>query len=240
MPSYYLPELSAGSEIIKLDGEEYHHLKRVRRQQEGEKLLLNNGQGILAEAHLLHLGAKAAELKVLSCTEYQSFQPRLAIAFALLKNHHDELIIEKCTELGASHFFPFSSRYSVRSEGKNTLSRFRKIALSAIKQCDNPFLPMVHELQSLEKLLDDVKAKGYQPVICSELKDGVYLNQLNSDQDLCFIIGPEGGFSSEEFERMAELKRLLISALTLRAETAAIAIAAQFNAIFRNADKNSL
>lgn len=240
MPSYYLPELGAETEYIKLDGEEYHHLKRVRRQLAGERVLLNNGQGILAEAELLRLGDKAAELKILDIVEYPDFKPRLALAFALLKNHHDELIIEKCTELGAIDFYPFTCRYSVRSEGKNTLSRFRKIALSAIKQCDNPYLPMVHEVQPLDKMLEYVKAEGYLPVICSELKDGVFLDLLKDERDLCFIIGPEGGFHSEEFERMAGLKRLSLSALTLRAETAAIAVAAQFNVVFRSVIKNSL
>lgn len=240
MPSYYCPQLAEYSESLILEGEEYHHLSRVKRKQIGDIIVLNSAQGILAEAKIIALEKNRAVLEVLSTEAQEAQEPHYALAFALLKNHHDELVIEKCTELGAREFFPLSTQYSVRNEGKNTIARFRKIALSAIKQCDNPYLPIVHETLALAPALSAIMAAGYTPVLCSEKEDQTMLRDLAARQNLCFVIGPEGGFSEAEFVTMQKLQGIRLSPLICRAETAAIAVSAQFVGLNFGLQKNYL
>jgi 16S rRNA (uracil1498-N3)-methyltransferase len=228
MPSYYCPDLDQNSQILELAQDEFHHLCRVKRKQIGAILLLNSGSGFLAEARIKELYKDRTVLDVLDIKTASSVTPDFAIAFALLKNHHDELAIEKCTELGAREFFPLTTQNSVRGVGKNTVARFRKVALSAIKQCDNPFLPMVHEPLDLKEAISLIASRGYTPLLCSEKEKGTMLKDLDSRDKLCFIVGPEGGFTAEEFELMIGLKSIMLSSLILRAETAAIAASAQF------------
>lgn len=228
MPSYYCPDLQVASDRIEISGDEYHHLCRVKRRQIGDVILLNSGAGILAEAKIIELQKDRAVLHLRDIKVSGSETAQFAIAFALLKNHHDELAIEKCTELGARDFFPFTSQHSVRNVGKNTIVRFRKVALSAIKQCDNPFLPRVHEPRNLKDAIALIEAEGYTPLLCSEKEKAVMLRDIADRHKLCFIIGPEGGFSPEEFDLMKGLKSIMLSPLILRAETAAIAASAQF------------
>ena len=240
MPSYYCPQLHVESSSLKLEGEEFHHLNRVKRKQSGDLISLNSGHGVMALASIERIERDHAELEVRQIYSREMSGPQYAIALALLKNHHDELAIEKCTELGARDFFPLITQYSVRSEGKNTLARFRKIALSAIKQCDNPYLPEVHEILDLDTAIEKIRNAGYQPVLCSEIERSHWLRDLGAGVNMCFIIGPEGGFTENEFAFMQDIPQLMLSPLVCRAETAAIAVAAQFVGKYSGLQQNSL
>jgi hypothetical protein len=90
-------------------------------------------------------------------------KPCFCDCFCSAENHHDELLVEKCTELGAQRFFPLDTRYSVRNPGKNTVSRFAKVALAAIKQCDNPWLPVVEQSAPLETALQLCRQQVLRP-----------------------------------------------------------------------------
>ncbi|MCB5252112.1 MAG: RsmE family RNA methyltransferase [Candidatus Cloacimonadaceae bacterium] len=233
MPSQYYPQLDQETQILSLDATEFHHLARVKRLAKDQKILINGGNGYLAKARLMKLEKHSAALEIISTEFHEMLRPRFAIAFALLKNHHDELAVEKCTELGAQDFFPLITGRTVREEGKNTISRFEKIALAAIKQCDNPWLPKVHPVRNLETAITEIQGAGYTPVLCSEREEGLWLQDLDCGDDLCFLIGPEGGFTQEEFALLKALPGIRLSHLVTRAETAAIAISAQFQA-YRN------
>lgn len=230
MPSLYCNHLSTNDSSISLEGEEFHHLAHVKRIGIGQRVILNNGKGLVAEAIIKELTKKSALLEIVS--KQQSIYPEtnFAIAFALLKNKHDELLIEKCTELGAKTFIPLMTDFSVRNPSANTVSRFQRIALAAIKQCDNPWLPQIKAALPLDTALDSMLESGWTPVLCSERKPEARLNDLAKIQNPCFIIGPEGGFSDAEFSFFTsrEVAQISICTLITRAETAAIAIAAQF------------
>jgi len=228
MPSYYYPELGEDSREIILEGEEYHHLSHVKRIAAGHSILLNGGNGWLAKARICQINKKRALLETTELIYYPRAKRRYAIAFSLLKGQHDELIIEKCTELGAVDFFPLKLEHTVKDEGKNTLNRFEKIALAAIKQCDNPWLPKVHPVAKLADGLSCIIGRGYLPVFCYEQEKASWIYDLDNEEKLCFIIGPEGGFSQQEQALMSRYKKISISSLICRAETAAIAISAQF------------
>lgn len=234
MPSCYLPGLSASVGQVTLSGEEFHHLIRVRRLRVGEHITLNNGRGLLAKAELREITKQTALLELKSCQEAASRTLPYAIAFALLKNKHDELLVEKCTELGAAQFYPLVTDFGVRNEGKNTQTRLLRIAISAIKQCDNPFLPAVADPLPLGKALERIVADGYQPIVCSELRPDHWLRDMEFSIPPCFMIGPEGGWSAGELQLFASAAypSVSISRLITRAETAAIAAAAQFVALY--------
>ncbi len=227
MPSIYHPQLN---EDFCITGQEYHHLSRVLRVKIGDEILLNDGKGSVAKAIVKDIDKQCVHFKLLEPSSYQEPVSSFAIAFSLLKNKHDELIVEKCTELGCLEFYPFISSYSVR-RGED-ISRFERIALSAIKQCDNPWLPHVNPVSTLKEAIKQTMEQGYTPVFCSEQRPDTWLSNLKlpANAKPCFFIGPEGGFNEEEllYIEQEELAQITISKLILRAETAAIAIAAQY------------
>ncbi|MBP7205239.1 MAG: 16S rRNA (uracil(1498)-N(3))-methyltransferase [Candidatus Cloacimonetes bacterium] len=234
MPSAYFPGLEtaqAGS-LLRLEGEEFHHLARVAKRRLSEPLKLNSGEGTLAWANLESLERDAAILRVLSLERQPKPRHIFAIAFALLKNRHDELLVEKCVELGASALFPLITEHSVRQPAANTLARFARVSLAAIKQCDNPWLPRLHPLQGLASALSAIRAEGFTPILCSERQPKLWLHHFGEAEvgDPCFLIGPEGGWSEAEFKQMEGLLDISLGELVTRAETAAIAVASQWQA----------
>lgn len=230
MPSYYVPQLCANLTEITLEGDEFHHLSHVKRVAVGDAIKLNNGKGIIAEAKIAAISKRNAKLQINAINEASAPSKPFAIAFALLKNKHDELIIEKCTELGALQFFPFTSEHSVRTASDNASQRFERITLAAIKQCDNPFLPTIHPPQALHAALARIAECGWQPIVCSESRPDVWLRDLQLNSPPCFVIGPEGGWDKGELSLFAHfsISEISISRLILRAETAAIAVASQY------------
>ncbi len=236
MPSQYYPALPqcyhTKAEELILEGEEFHHLARVLHHKPGDVVKLNSGSGLLALAEITAISKNSARMQILEYRQAKPFPAPFAIAFSLLKNRRDEEIVEKCTELGATRFFPFTADYTVRKPVENTLLRFRNIALAAIKQCDNPVLPIMHPVADLRDTLQVIRAEALTPVLCSERRPDVWINDLASGQlcGPCFIIGPEGGFSREEFAFFTAeaLVELSLGYLITRADTAAVSIAAQW------------
>lgn len=234
MPSVYfagLEKLHAG-ELVRLEGEEFHHLARVAKRRLNELLLLNSGQGALAQAVVESLEPRSAQLRITKIVLQKERRHPYAIAFALLKNRHDELLVEKCTELGVAALFTLITEHSVRQAADNTVSRFGRISLAAAKQCDNPWLPEIHEPLKLAAALPAIRAAGYTPILCSERRPDRWLHHLSGEEvgRPCFLIGAEGGWSEAEFRLMEGLTEITLGKLVTRAETAGIVIAAQWQA----------
>jgi len=230
MPAFYT-DFTATTTTISSD--EYHHIVNVFRHVVGEKIPLVNGQGLSATGLITHIDKKSLHLDISDITQTSKHTPEIACAFSLLKEKNDLLIVEKLTELGVSDLFPFVATNSVKNHKPNTAEKMIKTAISAIKQCENPWLPKIHEPTTLQKLLsDDILTGKYNPIVASEKKPALtlyeYIKEYPKD-NICLIIGPEGGFTSEEFSTFDNLSipQVRICDTTLRAETAAIAGVAQ-------------
>jgi 16S rRNA (uracil1498-N3)-methyltransferase len=232
MPGFYLPELTKADKFIQIYGPEYHHLVHVRRLQKGDRITVTSGTGLLATALVKGIHKNTADLEILKIEEIQQSYPRIAVAFSLLKSKNDQVIIEKLTELGIKEFFPLITSRSVRKTSPNTVKKFNLTAIAAIKQCDNAYLPVIHKPTALAEALKFIEDRGFIAVVALESGERRSLNAILKHldkQEICLIIGPEGGFSPEEI-RLLKAKK--ISPVTLgnhilRAETAAITAAAQ-------------
>lgn len=235
MPSFYCPELDNTSKHIVLTGDEFHHLAHVLRHKTGDTVKLNSGKGYLGNGLIHTIEKTQAVIDVKAAKYSEPAKTPFAIAFSLLRSKHDEWLVEKTTELGVTELFPMTTQHSVRNPSANTLVRFRQTALAAVKQCDNPYLPKIHDIVNLKEAIQNIKQNGFTPVVSSEQRPDFWLVDLPKDTAYCFIIGPEGGFSPVEFDILKEygVIEIALSKLVLRAETAAIAIAAQFN-LFNN------
>lgn len=241
MPSVYYPEELIVGDIIRLDGDEFHHLIHVARYQLNDSVKLNNGKGSLAEGRIISINKKQAEIEIIKIESKFKSQPEIAVAFALLKNKNDLWIVEKLTELGVSHFYPIETRFSLRKNKDSSQDKMLKTAITAIKQCDNAFLPQVYPVMPLDKAILHFKQKNYQLLVASEIENGKPLLQMmqqETSNPVCFFIGPEGGFHPDEFQMFSQsgVQSFSLGNHILRAETAAIAVAAQLTGFYFKTD----
>ncbi len=232
MPGFFVPQLNIGDLSIVISGEEFHHIVHVFRKKVDEDILLTNGKGIVSKATITSIRKKELTANILEIREEKISQPEIAVAFPLLKNKHDSLIVEKLTELGVKEFFPLITERTVRQPSKNTLDKFSKIAVSAIKQCDNAFLPKIHEFSTLKALFDKLQKKEKQPLVALETGEhrllGNVVQEFN-EKELCLVFGPEGGFSPAEIDLLHQenIPIFTLGNHILRTETAAITAVSQ-------------
>jgi 16S rRNA (uracil1498-N3)-methyltransferase len=221
-------------DVVHIAGTEYHHITHVFRRKEGDEVSLSNGKGLLTEGTIKSITKKDVTIIINKRSIMQRSQPQIAIAFPLLKNKHDNVIIEKLTELGVSDFFPIITERTIRKPSGNTVEKFKKVAIAAMKQCDNAFLPQIHQVLTLSELIQSLK--NYTPFVALEVGKNKTINEVYpelQEQAICLIIGPEGGFDNKEIEFLINnnVNTITLGNHILRAETAAITASAQLLAV---------
>ncbi|MCX7699167.1 MAG: RsmE family RNA methyltransferase, partial [Candidatus Goldbacteria bacterium] len=134
------------------------------------------------------------------------------------------------TELGVNEIIPIVTKRSVIKikEHENKIKRWEKIIYSAVKQCGRITKP---EISSIIFSISDLIKK--LPKICIkfliwEKEDKKFLideiKNIKEIENICFFIGPEGGFENSEVDELIKNGFIPVSLgdTTLRAETAAI------------------
>ncbi len=241
MPSIYFPHILEEG-IIELEGDEFHHLIHVSRYKLQDEVIINNGMGQLSKGIIKSITKRSAQIELFEIQHKIKSKPDLGVAFALLKNKNDLWLIEKLTELGIGHFYPFESRYSLRKNIDSSQDKMVKTCISAIKQCNNAFLPEIHPVQSLDVTVTQLKKDNTFLLVASEKEESKTLFdeiEIKSDRSICFFIGPEGGFHKDEFSmfQKAGLESFSLGNHILRAETAAITVASLLTHYFYKQDK---
>ena len=141
------------------------------------------------------------------------------------KKARTDFIIEKAVEMGAARILPvltdFTNSDRVRRE------RLQANAIEAAEQCGITYVPEVAEAQRLDSTLADWP-NDRRLLFCDEALAGqaTPLAPEASPHPWAILIGPEGGFSASERQRLAALETATAIALgprILRAETAVVA-----------------
>lgn len=213
---FYIDADLTGTLILK--GTEHHHLAHVMRIRVGEEIELVNGRGGLATAQVTALSKHDATLSVLSATQTPLSPPRLTLAIPLMRPSKLELIIEKCTELGADAFWLYPAQYSEKDElSSNQFERLSHIAISAMKQCGRLDIPAIKILSRFEDLFG-----GSHTYLFGDTRPSS--KKAQSQNTIVFITGPEKGFSEKELKLLdAHATGVCLNRNILRAETAPIA-----------------
>lgn len=225
-------------ENITITGADAHHLGHVMRSRVGDKLVVADDAGSVAEMEITGFTSDTVELKLISYVDEQT-ESNISITLVqcLPKGDKLELIVQKATELGVNVIVPLMSRNCVvKYDGKKAAARqekWQKIANEAGKQCGRSRLPVVEPIKEfsrwLEYTAEKVKAENISICMCyeNEIQVGIkeFLCSAPDDvQEFFVIIGPEGGFSLDEAElaRSLNIPAVSLGRRILRAETAAI------------------
>jgi 16S rRNA (uracil1498-N3)-methyltransferase len=160
---------------------------------------------------------------------------RLTLAQAIPKGQKMDLIVEKATELGVAAIVPLrSDRVVGERTGEHKVERWQRLAKTAAQQCGRNVIPSVAPIASWDELIATFEAydRVYVPW---ELADVRPLREtFDADApaitSALFVVGPEGGFSAHEVERVVKAGAVVVSlgARILRTETVALAVLAAF------------
>ena len=186
-----------------------HHLDRVLRLRDGDPITVGDGRGRWRPCRWGRTVEPVGEVVSVPPPE-----PRLSVAFALIKGGRPELVVQKLVELGIDDIRPFRAERSVvqwdAAKADKNQVRLERVAREAVMQCRRAWLPTVHPVV-------DFATVAALPGAARADMGGSVVSTVNPT----VLVGPEGGWS--DAERATELPVVGLSNAVLRAETAAIA-----------------
>lgn len=212
---------------LTIQGEEAHHLARVRRVGAGNLVEVFDGQGTSFEARVLAVGRDAIELEIVAGPR-DDRRPSLALtlATAIPKGERFDWLVEKTTELGVARLVPLLTARSVVDPRASKLDRLRRSVVEACKQSGRNQLMRIDPPMSWPAFLRDEGSEPSLPRWVADPTgpgwDPASLNRLPRAATLA--IGPEGGFSPAELAEAQERGWTLVGLgpTILRVETAGV------------------
>jgi 16S rRNA (uracil1498-N3)-methyltransferase len=218
---FYTGDLELKQTFWLQDDRLLHQWRKVLRFQPGQEVILFNGS-VDRLYRLEELTDREAHLTLVTQLEQKLPRKDVYLFWSLLKKDKNDWVLQKCTELGVSHFVPLLADRSEKT-GFN-VERAEKIVIEAAEQCGRSDIPRVREPITVETALKEFRDK-ITLFICEQASDSPTVNQ----DAVGLLIGPEGGWSDAEKElfKSAEIKQLNLHDFTLRAETAAVTAASK-------------
>jgi 16S rRNA (uracil1498-N3)-methyltransferase len=228
--------LGAG-QTVPLDREQAHYLFGVMRLGVGDSVLLFDGATGEWLAEVRSAGKRGGELICLDQTKPLLMPPDLWLMFAPIKKARTDFIVEKAAEMGAREIQPVQTAFT--NSERIRQDRLQAHAREAAEQCGGTYVPLVQDLKRLDRLLD-TWPENRQLVFCDETLAGSgnpqeqLASEGTANTPAAILIGPEGGFSEEERERLSRMPQAIAINLgprILRADTAAVAALAVWQSV---------
>ncbi len=221
MSLFYVPDLQVDS--TSLNTEESHHAVKVLRHQRGDQIQITNGQGRffwaeITEAHPKHCGIRISKTETVPPRDYY-----IHMALSPTKSiDRTEWFVEKAVELGVDEISFLLCEHSERKHLK--LERLERIAISAMKQSLQAYLPKLHELVKFQDFIQQSLPQDFK-FIAYVNEQNPALKQIASPKaSYCLLIGPEGDFSPSEIDLALNnhFKAVSLGSNRYRTETAGI------------------
>lgn len=238
---FYAPLSAFDSSLkrITLASDEARHLREVLRLKAGDEVYVFNGAGKEFQCRVEDTRRDAAHLMVVR--EVEAARPEsplhLTLAVALLKGEKFDLVVQKATELGVTVIVPVVTKLAdirLRDESDvlKRMTRWQRIALEAAKQSGRAVVPDISTPVAFATLVLEAVAEPQSNCLMFSERDGQSLTETKKlltakATRLTALVGSEGGWTDEEImiARDAGWRIITLGGRTLRAETAAIAVA---------------
>lgn len=202
------------------------YVRRVMRLGAGAEAALFNGHDGEWAARIAPSGRRGCVAEATAQLRPQPPPAGPVLAFAPLRPARTELVVEKAAELGARALQPVALRRARGATGfsRPRARRLRACAIEAAEQCGRLDIPEIAEPVALETLL-----AGPGPLAWGDPAGAPAAHALAAGDAPILLVGPEGGFDDDERRALAargDAHAVSLGPLTLRAETAAIALLA--------------
>jgi 16S rRNA (uracil1498-N3)-methyltransferase len=234
MRRFFVEEIPEQCRTLVIKGSEARHITRVLRMKAGDRLVLTDRKGARFQSRIELV--RKQEVTVLlekPVPAPPEAEVEMILCQALLKAKAMDFVIQKASELGVHQILPFSSERTVvqaADDKPNRIRHWREIAVNASMQSNRSCPPRVAPPCSLHTVIEQLKDKiALKVVLWEDEKSQDLKSFLRGSPPLktiAGVIGPEGGFSTEEVDRFRQggFTSVSLGHRILRAETAAVAL----------------
>ncbi len=227
--------LSPGESYLVLSGDEHRHLAFAKRLRVGQQVRITDGAGSWAICSIEKISSDSSFLKIKETGSAERELVPVTIILSVIKKERMEWAVQKLSELGISRIRPVMAARSVVRGSRERLNRqqarYQKIAVEAMKQSRGSWLtviePVATSVQEAVHAEKDING-GKKVLVPEKGAESLSLfNLLSAGHSLypvTVVVGPEGGFTSEEitFFQDEGAEFVDLGPRILRAETAAV------------------
>ena len=231
MPHFFIESKNKEKDLITInETENYRHIAKALRARIGEELLLIDENQIQYETIIKNITSSEIICEIQkSYPSTRDLDFDLYLAQSPLRSDAQLTIMEKATELGVRAVYPIITDNCALNKSvlEKKHEKWQKVMYEASKQCERAIVPTCFEPTTLEKVLkenfDKILVLAERSTEIS-LKQYLTKNPIKKGEKVLAVIGPEGGFSQNEFAYFKSKNLPLISLgdLILKAETAII------------------
>lgn len=246
---FYYPESLLPEQVIALPPDISHHATRVLRLQQGDKVILFNGEGGEFSGSLHHIDKSGSTVILSQFHEIERESPlSISLVQAVCANDKMDWIIQKSVEFGVNCIQPVTANRSVvrltEERANKRRLHWQQVIIAACEQCGRNRIPKLLPLQTLsnwfsQQYADKPKNAQNNPAYHFLLsahadKRLAEFPSPATDNPLMLLVGPEGGFTEEEEKAAFSLGYVPIrlGQRTLRTESAAFAAIAAMQTLW--------
>lgn len=206
-----------------LNNDDLYHIIKVMRMKTGDNVEIVYNQNVyLCE---LNINENVEIKKIKLYSENIKNEIKRILIIPLLKEQKFDLILQKATELGVDEIIPVEMERSIvkltNDKIEKKLERWTKICKEASEQSKRTDIPTITRVKKLSELkdLDGLK------MVCSTTEKENLLKKFLTDNTnydkINIVIGPEGGISPREEDKLVELgfQRVSLGKRIMRVET---------------------
>ena len=217
-------------ETVALHGEDARKLRVVLRAKHGDAVEICDSSGHAYLGRVAFEGATLGVELIEARDRAGETRTPITLAQAVPKGAKMDFVVEKATELGIIRIVPVRTERTIGEASAAKLDRWRRLARSAAAQSARRHVPEVANALPLDALLAGLEP-GSALIVPWELAERVPLRDglkavPRNGTPLVLLIGPEGGFSHDEIERVQGAGAVVVSLGTriLRTETAGLVV----------------
>ncbi len=251
MGRFYLPSVQSGKcgDVVPLPMDLHRHLLVLRLKLNEVIEVFANPQHAFS-AKLIALDKKSSLIQLQEHLRTQAELPyHLSLVQGLPEGKKMDWIIEKSVELGVTDIYPIQTDRAVvklstkisDERAQNKIAHWQAIAVAASEQSGRALVPKVHPIEDLKTWMTqhgNRTAQSLSAILALHPHTPQSLTRYlktSAVQDCAILIGPEGGWSPNEYQLLQQSQHtqlLNMGPRVLRTETAGIVALAQIQALW--------
>ncbi len=225
----FVPTENISDNEALITGGDAFHIAGVMRLCIGDVITVCDMKRNVYDGILVSVSKEEVRCKLEKTDKKDTELPcRVTVYQGVPKGDKFETVVQKSVELGAFRIVPvLCERCVSRPDKKSALSkntRYNKISESAACQCGRMIIPEVSLMITFDEMLKEMSDFDGISFACFEGEDEVRIKDvlLETPCDVSFFIGPEGGISEKEIEKIksAKIPAVTLGKRILRTETA--------------------
>lgn len=216
------------NDIFTLSESDTYHITKVMRYKQKDKIeVVYNEKMYISE--IVETSPIVQAKKITEIMENSELSLKVTLVQSLVKEQKMDYILQKTTELGIDKIIPFQAERSIVKQNdkiNKKLDRWQTIIKEASEQSKRTIIPKVIPVVSLKEL-EEIEGYDYKFIATVNEKQQnlkKVLSKVEKGATIVIVVGPEGGFTNEEEEKLINRGFIPISLgkSVLRTETAGL------------------